>query len=133
MRHLAPSPENSSSHSEIDECLQPKSRAPISLTGMTSITNTPPSTRLQFWPSASSHTISDGSCAPQNQHNWNQERLRYAKANGLDPDALHLGNGSECSSLRYRAGDSLNVFGKDDVDSEYDSGRSQAQVKTTYS
>lgn len=92
---------------------------------MTSISNTPPSTRMQFWPS-SSHTISDGSCAPQNQHNWNQERLRYAKANGLDPDSLRLGNGSDCSSLRYRG----DAFGKDDVDSEYDSGRSQAQVGT---
>lgn len=120
--------ENSTSHSEVDEYHQPKSRAPISITGMTSITNSPPSTRMQFWPSAS-HTISDGSCAPQNQHNWNQERLRYAKAHGLDPESLRLGNGSDCSSLRYRV-DSLNTFGKDDVDSEYDSGRSQAQVGT---
>lgn len=71
---------------------------------------------------------SDGSCAPQNQHNWNQERLRYAQSRGLDPNTLCPVSNSDGSSLRY-CGDSIakcEEIGSD----EYDSGRSQVQVGT---
>lgn len=73
---------------------------------------------------------SDGSCAPQNQHNWNQERLRFAQTHGLDPNSLLTMN-SDASSIRY-CGDSLkyksNGENCDPGSDEYDSGRSQAQV-----
>lgn len=78
---------------------------------------------------AGSHMTSDGSCAPQNQHNWKQERLRYAQTHGLDPTTLKSVSNSECSSLPYFSGDSLKA--KDEVGSdEYDAGRAQAQVGT---
>lgn len=77
---------------------------------------------------SSSHMTSDGSCAPQNQHNWNQERLRYAQSHGLDPSSLRTASTSEGSSLRY-LGDPVKL--KEDMGSdEYDAGRSQAQVGT---
>ncbi|KAB0796598.1 hypothetical protein PPYR_10659 [Photinus pyralis] len=127
VRNLASSMENSGSQSG-EEYLQPKSRAPLSVGGLTSMSGSIPSTLASFWPNAPPHTISDGSCSPQNQHNWNQERLRYAKAHGLDPNSLNMGNNSDCSSLQYRD-DSLSVFNKEDIGSdEYDAGRSQAQV-----
>ncbi|KAK5642470.1 hypothetical protein RI129_008637 [Pyrocoelia pectoralis] len=127
VRNLASSMEHSGSQSG-EEYLQPKSRAPLSVSGLTSMSGSLPSTLASFWPNAPPHTVSDGSCSPQNQHNWNQERLRYAKAHGLDPNSLNMGNNSDCSSLQYRD-DSLSVFNKEDIGSdEYDAGRSQAQV-----
>ncbi|XP_025829040.1 epidermal growth factor receptor-like [Agrilus planipennis] len=119
VRHLGFSLEHSSSQSEGDECLQPSSRAPVSFD---SFLNSPQSIRMKLWPSQSVVT-SDGSCAPQNQHNWNQERLRYAQQHGLNPRMISLGNESDCSSLKCSSD------GKTDID-EYDSGRSQAQVGT---
>ncbi|KAF5303726.1 hypothetical protein FQR65_LT00870 [Abscondita terminalis] len=128
VRNLVSSMDNSGSQSG-EEYLQPKSRAPLSVTELTSLSGSIPSTLASFWPSAPpSHTISDGSCSPQNQHNWNRERMRYARAHGLDPNSVNIGNNTDCSSLQYRD-DSLSAFNKDDVGSdEYDAGRSQAQV-----
>lgn len=110
---------------EGDEYLQPKSRAPISISSLSSCS--PPSTSMKFWPSGS-HMTSDESCAPQNQHNWDRERLRYAQAHGLDPSSLrHISDGS---SIKY-CDDSLKMFRTSDIGSdEFDSGRSQAQVGT---
>lgn len=116
--------EHSGTHSEVDEYLQPKSRAPLPYA--LSMSRTPPLTPIKnFWPSGS-HMTSDGSCAPQNQHNWNQERLRYAQALGLDPNSLHHMSHSDGSSMRYCGGDLPHKgdFGSD----EYDAARSQAQV-----
>lgn len=128
VRSLASTLENTGSHSG-EEYLQPHSRTPISISGLSSLSTSPPSARMRFWP-ATSHTMSDGSCAPQNQHNWNQERLRYAKAHGLDPSSIRMGNNSNCSSLKFRD-NSMNGFRKDHVGSdEYDSSRPQAQIGT---
>lgn len=73
---------------------------------------------------------SDESCAPQNQHNWDRERIRYAQAHGLDPNTLLPISNSDGSSIRY-CGDSLKMFKTNEIGSdEFDSGRSQAQVGT---
>lgn len=116
--------DHSGSQIEGDEYLQPKSRAPISIS---SLSHSPPSTSMKFWPSGS-HITSDESCAPQNQHNWDRERMRYAQAHGLDPNSLrHMSDGS---SIKY-CDESLKMFKTNDLGSdEFDSGRSQAQVGT---
>lgn len=116
--------ENSETQSEGEEYLQPKSRAPLPPSGLSSISSVTPSPRpTKFWPSGS-HTTSDGSCAPQNQHNWKRERMRYAQEHGLDPNTLEVV--SDVSSIRY-CGDPIKV--KNDIGSdEYDAARSQAQV-----
>lgn len=88
------------SGAEGDDYLQPKSRAPLAPYFLHALSSSPPSTPLKkFWPSGS-YMTSDGSCAPQNVHNWNQERLRYAQAKGLDPNSVHISN-SDGSSIRY--------------------------------
>lgn len=124
------------SNSGGEEFLQPKSRAPLP-SGL-SLSGSPPTPTMKFC-SYGTHMTSDGSCAPQNQHNWNQERLRFAQSHGLDPNSLLTMNTSDASSIRY-CGDSLKykggsvgsgsgAHGGGDVGSdEYDSGRSQAQV-----
>lgn len=109
--------------------MQPKSRAPISPSALTSLSNSPPPSGFKFWPSGSA-IVSDESCAPQNQHNWDRERLRYAQTHGLDPNCLRHVSNSDGSSIRY-CGDSLKVFKSNESGSdEFDSGRSQAQVGT---
>lgn len=127
LRSLHSSMGHSATPSEIDDCLQPKSRAPLPVHAITSFSSTPPLTGEKFWPSAS-HMTSDGSCAPQNQHNWNQERLRYAQARGFDPNTICPISNSDGSSLRY-CGDSIAKC-EDTGSDEYDSGRSQVQVGT---
>ncbi|KAF5302681.1 hypothetical protein FQA39_LY10177 [Lamprigera yunnana] len=118
IHNIASSIDNSGSQTG-EEYLQPKSRVPLSVTELTSLSGSFPSSPL--WTPGGPHTISDGSCSPQNQHNWNRERLCYAKAHGFDSHP-------HCSSLQYHDG-SLSVFNKDDVGSdEYDAARSQAQV-----
>lgn len=118
--------ENSETQSEGEEYLQPKSRAPLPPSGLSSMSSVSPSPKpTKFWPS-SSHTTSDGSCAPQNQHNWKRERMRYAQEHGLDPNTLKAA--SDGSSMRY-CGAPIKM--KDDMGSdEYDAARSQAQVGT---
>lgn len=126
IRNVVSSLENSETQSEGDEFLQPKSRAPLPPSGLSSLGSMSPSpTPMKLWPSGS-HMTSDGSCAPQNQHNWHQERLRYAQTHGLDPNTLRSVSNSDGSSLRY-CPDSMKA---DSGSDEYDSARSQAQVGT---
>lgn len=124
IRNVVSSMENSATQSEGEEYLQPKSRAPLPPSGLSSLSSIAPSPRpMKFWASGS-HMTSDGSCAPQNQHNWKRERMRYAQEHGLDPNTLKVV--SDGSSIRY-CGDPIRL--KDDLGSdEYDAARSQAQV-----
>ncbi|XP_065160350.1 epidermal growth factor receptor isoform X2 [Atheta coriaria] len=90
---------------------QPKSRAPFQ-----ALSFSPPPTPVK-WPNGSQ--TSDGSCAPQNQHNWNQERLRFAQAMSVASTIKR--DTSDDSSILY-SGDGLGSY-------EYDSAsRAQAQV-----
>lgn len=116
--------ETSETQSEGEEYLQPKSRVPLPPSGLSSLSSVAPSPHpMKFWPSGS-HMTSDGSCAPQNHHNWTRERMRYAQEHGLDPNTLKVV--SDGSSIRY-CGDPIKL--KDDIGSdEYDAARSQAQV-----
>ncbi|KAK9695926.1 Protein tyrosine and serine/threonine kinase [Popillia japonica] len=135
LRNMHHSTDHSHSNSGGEDFLQPKSRAPLP-SGL-SISGSPSTPTMKFC-SYGTHMTSDGSCAPQNQHNWNQERLRFAQTHGLDPNSLLTMN-SDASSIRY-CGDSLNtkVTARtvipartrrcDPGSDEYDSGRSQAQV-----
>ncbi|XP_071057368.1 epidermal growth factor receptor isoform X2 [Onthophagus taurus] len=107
----------SQSHSGGEDQLRPKSRAPLpSFISMGSEMGN----SISHYPTS---ITSDGSCAPQNQHNWNQERLRNAQR--LKPKSLHI---LSTDSLRYCS--DFNPYIGDEIVSsdEYDSGRSQAQV-----
>ncbi|KAJ8922134.1 hypothetical protein NQ315_004068 [Exocentrus adspersus] len=125
VKSLASAMETSEGTSEGDEYLQPKSRAPLSATGLRSISSISPSpTPEKYWPSAQA-MASDGSTS-QYQNHLNQKLLRYAQSHGFDPSARN--SESDGSSMRY-CGESIKM--RDDMGSdEYDSGRSQAQVGT---
>ncbi|KAI4471682.1 tyrosine-protein kinase receptor [Holotrichia oblita] len=97
LRNMHHSTDHSQSNSGGDDFLQPKSRAPLP-SGL-SISGSPSTPTMKFC-SYGTHMTSDGSCAPQNQHNWNQERLRFAQTHGLDPNSLLTMN-SDASSIRY--------------------------------
>lgn len=106
LRNLASTLETSGSQSEFDECLQPKSRAPLHPMGWSS-SMYPSPTPDKYWKSAS-QTNSDGSCNPQYQNHLNRKLLKYP------PSAPPFPNGMKV---------------RDDVSSdEYDSGPSKAQV-----
>lgn len=136
VRSLASAME-STEGTEGDEYLHPKSRLPHGASGLTSVSSasgSPPQTPIKpFWPAGSSMT-SDGSCAPQNRHNWNQELLRYAvaAADGLTSNDNVTGTLSSDGSSRRYCSDPLKMLGAKDCDSEdcFDSGlsKSQAQV-----
>lgn len=120
---------------EGDEYLHPK-RHPhgtSGLTTMSSASGSPPQTPVkQFWPAGSSMT-SDGSCAPQNRHNWNQELLRYAQAaESLAQSENGTGTLASDGSNRRYCSDPLKMLGvKDDSEDCFDSGiskSSQAEV-----
>lgn len=101
MRNLASTLETSASQSEFDDCLQPKSRAPLHpMTWTSSVSPSP--TPDKYWKSAS-QTNSDGSCNPQYQNHLNRKLLKYPPT-----EALKI---------------------RDDISSdEYDSGPSKAQL-----
>ncbi|XP_060519408.1 epidermal growth factor receptor isoform X2 [Cylas formicarius] len=108
--------------SEIEEHMQPKSRAPLHGTGLTSASPAPD----RYWPSSLQMT-SDGSVSmyPHSQNHFNQRLLRYTQGRrSFEPSTA-----SEFSSVRY-CEDSIKA--KTDTGSdEYDSSvKSQAQVGT---
>ncbi|RZC39222.1 GF recep IV, Furin-like, and/or VSP domain containing protein [Asbolus verrucosus] len=112
VRNLATTLETSGSQSECDEYLQPKSRAPLHATGLTSLSSVSPSpTPDKYWKTAS-QTTSDGSCNPQYQNHLNRKLLKYPP-----------------TAPPYETGDTLKI--RDEMSSdEYDSGPSKAQLGT---
>lgn len=84
-----------------------------------------------MWPPGTSVSMmtSDGSCAPQNQHNWNQELLRCAAASDVAPSDMTNSDthSSVYSNTRYSS-DPLKMIGGKEYDISCDSSKSQAQV-----
>lgn len=71
---------------------------------------------------------SDGSCAPQNRHNWNQELLRFAQAAESLAQGENGNDTSDGSNRRY-CSDPLKMLGvKDDSEDCFDSGLSKHQA-----
>lgn len=132
VRSLASAME-STEGTEGDEYLHPK-RHPHGTSGLTSVSSgsgsSPQTPVKNFWPAGSSMT-SDGSCAPQNRHNWNQELLRYAQAAESIQSENGTGTLSSDGSTRRYCSDPLKMLVKDDSEDCFDSGiskSSQAQV-----
>lgn len=135
---MASAQESAESQLENEQYLQPKSRHPITSSEMTSMSSNAsgsisPTPQKVFWTTGSSVMTSDGSCAPQNQHNWNQELLRYVAANGGMPPSDITGDtqSSIYSNTRYSTDPlKMMIIGKEyDVNSEgFDPSKSQAQV-----
>lgn len=118
VRNLASTLETSGSQSEGDEYLQPKSRAPIDGSSLTTEFLLPPESVLRYFGGVRP-VSSDGSGSQYQNHFSGKFGTRL---NSFDSQNTH----SDRNSLRY-AGDSMKMH--DDMRSdEYDSGRSQAQV-----
>lgn len=117
----------STTGTELDDYLHPNARGAHGTSASTASGSLPQTPVKPFWSAGSSMT-SDGSCAPQNRHNWNQELSRCT--DGTTENSHDAGTGtlvSDGSTRRY-CSDPLNML-KDDSEDCFDSGTSKSRAQ----